>query len=489
MHHGVLTIDSYGVSYSEREDQSDNLHLSCGDFLSGTSLKKGQHGPLLPPLQVPVRWREPELRSGEEELTTENLFQLIEAACKDPLVASRSAILHEVGYRVGQGSTSGVLSARDARVRYWEDENQMSGFDLPCHGFLMQTTIKGTSLEVSGLRQIGMRPGLPTEVAVLHPLEEGLSSAAIYQGIRDVCATQQNEEEARLREAAAAAQKAAAAEREAAAAKRKVDFRDGMLAAQHAAKDPDPFASIRGEFDLSASNSRQWKTSLQLAGADRCALLKTPPAAPTSPSSWTFGCAFRASDVGYEGMVKSVQSILNVPYQPDERAANINQVFFPDPSEPATRVFVAKVDEATIGVSVVAVRSSGAPPDFNVLSFPAVSTVLRTEPTIHDEIEKIRSAIHSPMPPAQRSTASDAGGSGRTTMTVQNSTAYELSVFFDGPVSKELTLVPGGSQDVDLASGTFRVAGRVAAANVLPFYGEETYAGSARYSLKFYIGQ
>jgi hypothetical protein len=42
---------------------------------------------------------------------------------------------------------------------------------------------------------------------------------------------------------------------------------------------------------------------------------------------------------------------------------------------------------------------------------------------------------------------------------------------------------------VDLASGTFEVGGRVAAANVLPFYGEETYAGSASYSVKFYIGQ
>ena len=83
---------------------------------------------------------------------------------------------------------------------------------------------------------------------------------------------------------------------------------------------------------------------------------------------------------------------------------------------------------------------------------------------------------------------------GQTTMTVQNSTvqnsaAYELSVFFDGPISKKLTLAPGSSQDLDLAPGIFHVAGRVAVANVLPFYGEETYAGSARYSLKFYIGQ
>lgn len=226
---------------------------------------------------MPVRWRVRELLSDEEGLTSGNLLQLIEAACKDPVGASRPANLHEVSYKVRQGSTSGVLSARDARVRYGEDENQMSGFDLPCHGFFIQTTIKGTSLEVSGLRHIGMLPGPPTEVAVLHPLEEGLSSAVVYQGIRDACATQQIEEEARLRESAAAARrKLAAAEREAAAAKRKADFRDGLLAALHAAEEPDPFASIRGDFDFSASDSRQWKTSVQLAGADKCVLLKTP---------------------------------------------------------------------------------------------------------------------------------------------------------------------------------------------------------------------
>jgi tetratricopeptide (TPR) repeat protein len=108
------------------------------------------------------------------------------------------------------------------------------------------------------------------------------------------------------------------------------------------------------------------------------------------------------------------------------------------------------------------------------------------ESTVRDEIEKIRGGTYAPMPPAQRSTSGGPVASGRTTMTVKNSTSYELSVFFDGPVSTKLTLVPGASQDVDLAAGTFHVAGRVAA-NVLPFYGEEAYGGSSRYSMTFYI--
>jgi hypothetical protein len=73
-------------------------------------------------------------------------------------------------------------------------------------------------------------------------------------------------------------------------------------------------------------------------------------------------------------------------------------------------------------------------------------------------------------------------------MTIRNSTAYELSVFYDGPISKKLTMAPRASQVLDLAPGRFRVAGRVAAADVLPFYGEESYTGSTRYSVEFYIG-
>ena len=74
-------------------------------------------------------------------------------------------------------------------------------------------------------------------------------------------------------------------------------------------------------------------------------------------------------------------------------------------------------------------------------------------------------------------------------MTVQNSTPYELTVLYDGPVSKKLTLAPGTSQALNLAPGAYHVAGRVSGAAVLPFYGEESYDGSANYSESFYIVQ
>jgi len=108
--------------------------------------------------------------------------------------------------------------------------------------------------------------------------------------------------------------------------------------------------------------------------------------------------------------------------------------------------------------------------------------------SVRGEVEKIRDGPHSPIPPAQRFPSTSPNAlSGRITMTVRNSTQYTLSVYFDGPTSRSLSLSPGASQTLDLPSGVFHVAGRVAASNVLPFYGDDTYEGSADYTLNFYI--
>jgi hypothetical protein len=370
---------------------------------------------------------------------------------------------------------AGTLSVVGASVSYAEPGMPDHRFTISCRDFIKR-------------RKSDYDWATITNKQVLHVLD------AAEQAIRQPCAEVLRKADALAAEEAARRRKAAAEEsardREALAVIRAANFRGGILSALRAAEEPDPFASIRGDFDLGGSDSHQWKTSLWLPDAEKCALLKTTPADPASGSDWTFACTFRATGDGYEGMVKSVQSVLQLPYQPDERAVNINQVFFADPSKPTSRVFVAKINEATVGISVVAVRSTGASLTTpNAAPFSGVPTMLPTEPTVHGEVDKIASGPHTSMPPAQRSPASDAGVSGRTTMTVKNSTAYELSVFFDGTVSTKLALMPGASQELDLAPGTFRVAGRVAAANVLPFYGEETYASSARYSLTFYIGR
>ena len=119
--------------------------------------------------------------------------------------------------------------------------------------------------------------------------QKGMNSRALLQQVKDACGTQQIEEDHRAQiereEAERKRKEADAAWQADVEAKRRLyeeetrqiaqqreearlAFAKSILAALRFADEPDPFASVRGEFDLSASDSRQWKTSLQLAGAD-----------------------------------------------------------------------------------------------------------------------------------------------------------------------------------------------------------------------------
>jgi hypothetical protein len=258
------------------------------------------------------------------------------------------------------------------------------------------------------------------------------------------------------------------------------ELRTDIIAAWRAADEADSFASIRGEFDLS-SPTAAWKT-VHLPYADRCVLLKAPGASSGTAPQWTFYCHFPAGSSSqsslYDGVVHAVKSAVNLDYQPDETAMNVNQVFFSDSSKPAWRLIVTKLNDSSVELRITQ-RPVNAVAPFS-------ESVAQAGPSIHDETEGIRIGPHGQMPPAQ---CSSTGGTawGTTTMSVQNSTAYQLTVLWDGPVSRKLVLDPGASQTVDLTSGTYHVAGRVAAADVLPYYGEESYQGSASCSDTFYI--
>jgi len=323
----------------------------------------------------------------------------------------------------------------------------------------------------------------PTDKKAMDALE------AAEQAVKQPCAAVLRKQDAAAAVEAAIRQKAAAEEaarrEEAASAKHAADFREGILAALRAADEADPFASIRGGFDFSGSDSRLWKTSLQLPDAVKCGLLKTSPATPTSGSDWTFACTFRATGDGYEGMVKSVQSVLQLPYQPDENAVNINQVFFADPSKQASRVFVAKINEATVGISVVAVRSVGTSfPTPSAAPFSALPTMLPTEPTIGEEIERIRTGSYTPLPPIQSTGVPARNGMG--VFEVRNKTPYTLTAMFGGPTERRVEVAPSGSISIDLPTGSYKVVGRVNAPNFLPSYGEYLFdAGVA--GIEFYI--
>jgi hypothetical protein len=114
------------------------------------------------------------------------------------------------------------------------------------------------------------------------------------------------------------------------------------------------------------------------------------------------------------------------------------------------------------------------------MMLPGVS---RAESSV-DAIARIRAGRHHNMPPPQTVLADGPAGKG---MTIENKSRFLLRVHFAGP--KNITVeVPGGRLvDVALFTGTYEVAGEMLGAEVIPFYGKQTYQPNAHYWLKFFV--
>ena len=95
------------------------------------------------------------------------------------------------------------------------------------------------------------------------------------------------------------------------------------------------------------------------------------------------------------------------------------------------------------------------------------------------------------LPPPQvtrtQITGVSSGSANISTRVVKNGTGYQLRVVFTGPVDREITLTPGGSETITLPPGEYKVLGRVAAPNVSPFLGSQTYGRGETYTSQFAI--
>jgi hypothetical protein len=99
-----------------------------------------------------------------------------------------------------------------------------------------------------------------------------------------------------------------------------------------------------------------------------------------------------------------------------------------------------------------------------------------------DEIAK--SGRYTTLPQAQATTS---GGYGLPNISLENQTAYELTVMVAGPLERSVTISPGSSQTVTLPVGTYRVVGRINASNVLPFFGTQQFSAGTSYQESFYV--
>lgn len=416
---GTLSVQGLQVNYTELFNEAENFTLSCSDFIA--QAKKSARdvgGGLTRDLRMGItvhaggrKFSLEETGASPNVITPGGIYERVLDACSSAKVRSDpSGAKHAARYDIAQNSACGMcnrdwptktgpgrLSAEGSQVVYAGLKEPTHPFSIPCTDFSSRVSLiynnRLTLTAANGLYSLVVPgSGRSKDVfvgiveACVAAKEEATKRRAVEVEEQRVVAARQQEEAAAKR----------AAEEQAAAAKRAMDFRNGILTAVRGAEETDPFASIRGDFDLSGSDGRLWKTSLQLPDAEKCGLLKTPAPARNGLSAWTFACLFRTAGDGYERTVKSTQSVLNLPYQPDERAVNINQVFFADPSKPAWRLFVARINESTVGVSVVAVRLAGAvPAAANIEPFPAVPTMLPTAPIVRAEGETAHSGQSS----------------------------------------------------------------------------------------------
>ena len=276
--------------------------------------------------------------------------------------------------------------------------------------------------------------------------------------------------------------------------KKAADFRDAVIKAWRATGEREPFASLRGDYDLSAPDSRQWKATTQLPDAERCALFITPPQTTTAAPLWTYACEFsRAAQPSprerfdtYERIVGAIQSALEVKFQPDVAATGVNQVFFSDALDPNWRFIVTKIGDGARVLVWIAPTVAGNGPSATPFGPAATSSYAPpSDATIRGEIEKVRRGKYTPLPQIQ-ATGAGASRNGMAVFEVRNDTAYTLTALFSGPIERRVEVAPGSSTAIELPPGAYKLVGRVNAPDVLPSYGEHTFDQSSS-GLRFFL--
>lgn len=190
---------------------------------------------------------------------------------------------------------------------------------------------------------------------------------------------------------------------------------------------------------------------------------------------WTYSCKFGRDDETYERLVKAVESALGVALRRED---------------------IVHYSQEDWGLSIARNRMT-VPPGLLELQIFGPNPVERTTvspaappPPPQTEAELIRKAIqvvkegeHGDLPimidPNTRMRA------GPASLRVRNDTPYTLTVLMSGPADRRLEIAARSGTAIEVPSGTYKVAGKVDAPNVLASYGEHALFGAA--SMQFYI--
>jgi len=510
---GTLRVADLRVGYVGLLNKNDNFNTSCAYFLAHAELgafgrqekltirlgrRKYVFVPLVGVTTVPYKAISDDCASTLlRRATTAEEGEKATRGALERLTGTRIPILpegpsypvvHSVILNRGAShkQTQGTLSVRGLIVHYSDSSDRLYDFSVACSDFEESRSIgRHSELQLAGreffdhFQDKKMSTAFPSRKQIYDGITAQCSAALNEQGQREARLSALNQ----LRQATEATERAEEQRRiaEAQRVAKETAFRDSILKAWRAAEEREAFTTIRGDYNLSSPDSRHWKTTLDLPDADECYLLRNTASAPTQ--SWTYVCQFPGTE--YERLVNSVQSVLGIAYQPDQlaSAASVNQVFFSDPSRPSKRLVLTKIqtpDQSTVLLRIGANQQVSGPPDM-----PGVAQQGNPGISVVDEIAAVvKSGRYAalPTPVIQPGVVTPAGSA---LLTVQNETAYTLTVLFSGPGERRIEIAPRSSTSVNLTSGTYKVLGRVNASNVLPSYGEHQLAGAA--SIRFYI--
>lgn len=128
-------------------------------------------------------------------------------------------------------------------------------------------------------------------------------------------------------------------------------------------------------------------------------------------------------------------------------------------------------------------KAESLPPQVGTTS-SAVPTTSSQEQEAQAAINAIQNVPHTEAPPVQ---AVGRGFGGSPSITIQNNTAYVLTVYLAGPTGVVMTLLPQGSRIATLVPGLYRIGGRVSDPSVEPFLGMASFQGGYQYQETFYI--
>lgn len=100
------------------------------------------------------------------------------------------------------------------------------------------------------------------------------------------------------------------------------------------------------------------------------------------------------------------------------------------------------------------------------------------------EVNEIFNGNHGSLPPMNRTNEDDK--SPTSTVVIENTTDYVMTIYFSGIDSKKLMINPKGKATVNLKNGSYRVAASVPVQNIHPYAGTQDFRGG-RYETGYCI--